>query len=482
MNSEDTGSCDLAARLRELLGDTAVLEGESVRARSAGIWGPPRTLAAQLLVRPRDTEGVAQVLALCNELNQPVVVHGGLTGVVDGAWAKSGDLILSLESLSGIESVDELAGTMQVRAGTTLQAVQEHAADHGLMFPLDLGARGTATIGGNAATNAGGNRVIRYGMMRGLVLGLEAVLADGTVLSSLSPMLKNNAGYDLKQLFIGSEGSLGVITRLVLQLVPSPASRQTALVAVADFASLSRLLASLRKELAGQLSAFEVMWPDFYAFINAGLDRAQPGRMPPLEPAECFYALIEALGSDVGRDAEHFENVLAAEATNGLILDAVIAKSGPQHEALWMIRDDVVQLLEMKPSFLFDVSLPLGETETYVAAVRRQLADAWPEHRLLVFGHLGDGNIHLGISAGPADGSARARIEEIVYAPLGALGGSVSAEHGIGLEKKPYLAWCRSAAEIQVMRALKRSLDPRGILNPGKIFDSDRGEIADEYE
>jgi len=474
MKNEGASSRGLAARLREMLGDTAVLEGESVRARSAGIWGPPRTLAAHLLVRPRDTEGVARVLAWCNELGQPVVVHGGLTGVVDGAWAEPGDLILSLESLSGVESVDGLAGTMQVRAGTTLQAVQDSAAEHGLMFPLDLGARGTATIGGNAATNAGGNRVIRYGMMRGLVLGLEAVLADGTVLSSLSPMLKNNAGYDLKQLFIGSEGSLGVITRLVLQLVPAPASRQTALVAVADFTSLCRLLASVRKDLGGQLSAFEVMWPDFYAFINTGLDRAQPGRAAPLAPADRFYALVEALGSDAEGDGERFENALAAAATNGLMLDAVIAKSGPEHEALWMIRDDVVQLLEMEPSLLFDISLPLSETEGYVAAVRRKLADEWPRHRLLVFGHLGDGNIHLGISAGPTDGSARARIEEIVYAPLGALGGSISAEHGIGLEKKPYLAWCRSEAEIQLMRTLKKSLDPRGILNPGKVFDSEK--------
>ncbi len=471
MKLGESGSTGLAARLRELLGDAAVLEDDAVRTRSAGIWGPPRTVAASLLARPRDTEGVAQVLALCDELGQSVVVHGGLTGVVDGAWAEAGDLVLSLESLSGIEAVDALAGTMLVRAGTTLQAVQDEAAKHALMFPLDLGARGTATIGGNAATNAGGNRVVRYGMMRALVVGLEAVLADGTVLSSLSPMLKNNAGYDLKQLFIGSEGTLGVITRLMLQLVPAADSRQTALVAVADFSAVCRLLSSVRGALGGQLSAFEVMWPDFYAFINSGLDSASPGRMAPLPPADRFYVLVEALGSDEKQDSERFENALAVVADNGLIMDAVIAKSGAEQDALWLIRDDVVQLLEMEPSFLFDVSLPLGETEAYVTNVRGALSDAWPEHRLLVFGHLGDGNIHLGISAGSADGSARARVEEIVYAPLGAVGGSVSAEHGIGLEKKPYLSWCRSEAEIRVMRALKRALDPHGILNPGKVFD-----------
>jgi FAD/FMN-containing dehydrogenase len=400
-----------------------------------------------------------------------VVVHGGLTGVVDGAWARAGDVVLSLEALAGIESVDRLAGTMRVRAGTTLQAVQDAAAEHGLMFPLDLGARGTATVGGNAATNAGGNRVIRYGMMRSLVLGLEAVLADGTVLGSLNQMLKNNAGYDLKQLFIGTEGTLGVVTRLVLRLVPLPATRDTALVAVRDFARVCRLLGRAGEALGGTLSAFEVLWPDYYAFVNAGLDAAQPGRAQPLPVADHYYVLVEALGSDPVRDGERFEAAMAEALEDGLIVDAVIAKTHAQQESLWAIRDDVVQLLELEPSFLFDVSLPLGETEAYVESVRRRLNDAWPDHQLYVFGHLGDGNIHFGISAGDAAGSARAAVEEIVYAPLGRIGGSVSAEHGIGLEKKRYLSWCRSEAEIEIMRALKKILDPRGILNPGKVFD-----------
>jgi len=471
MDNSGAASKDLASRLRNALGADAVLSGDAVRGRSAGVWGPPRSIEAGLLVRPRSTEDVARALAICHECAQPVVVHGGLTGVVDGAWAGSGDVVLSLEALTGIESIDPLGGTMVVRAGTTLQAVQEAAAEHDLMFPLDLGARGTATIGGNAATNAGGNRVIRYGMMRALVLGLEAVLADGTVLSSINHMLKNNAGYDLKQLFIGTEGTLGVVTRLVLRLVPQPATRETALVAVRDYTAVCRLLAHLGGTLGGTLSAYEVLWPEYYEFINAGLDAARPGRARPLEATDHYYALVEALGSDPARDAERFETVMGDALRDRLVVDAVIAKSHAEHEALWAIRDDVVQLLKLEPMFLFDVSLPMGETEAYVARVREGLTEAWPAHRLFVFGHLGDGNIHLGISAGDPDGSARAAVEEIVYAPLGRIGGSVSAEHGIGLEKKPYLAWCRSDAEIEVMRALKNTLDPSGILNPGKVFD-----------
>jgi len=458
---------DIETRLQTALGDAAVLTGEAVRARSAGIWGVARRLEAGILVRPSDTDGVSRALRICHAAGQPVVVHGGLTGVVDGARAGPDDVVLSLERLTGIEDCDSLGATLTVRAGTTLQQVQEAAEEHQLMFPLDLGARGSATIGGNAATNAGGNRVIRYGMMRSLVLGLEAVLADGTVLTSMNRMLKNNAGYDLKQLFIGTEGTLGVVTRLVLRLVPKPASQDTALVAVPDFGALCRLLGHAGAALGGTLSAFEVMWQDFYSFVISGQSRAAP----PLSVEYPYYVLIEALGADSALDADRFAGVMALAMEQGLIVDAVVAKSRAEQNRLWSIRDDVVQLLAIEPIFLFDVSLPLMSVESYIRDVRARLAEAWPDHRLFVFGHLGDGNIHLAISAGPVDGQARAAVEAIVYGPLGDVGGSVSAEHGIGLEKKPYLAWCRSDAEIALMRTLKKTLDPKGILNPGKVLD-----------
>ncbi len=440
------------------------MTGKRVHERSAGIWGPPRTIAAGALVRPADTEQVAQVLAICNELGQRVVVHGGLTGVVDGAWAEPADVVLSLERLTGVETVDPIGATLQVRAGTTLAAVQDAAAEHGLMFPLDIGARGTATIGGNVATNAGGNRVIRYGMIRSMVLGLEAVLADGTVLSSLSRMVKNNAGYDLKQLFIGTEGTLGIVTRVVLRLVPRPTSRTTALVGVGDFDRVGRLLGHVSAACGGMLSACEVMWHDYYTFVSAGRPR-------PLPAEHSYYVLFEALGDEPQRDPERFASILADAQATGLLEDAVVAKSGAEEEAIWAIRDDVVRLLELRPMFLFDVSLPIDAVEAYVARIRAALTEAWPDGRLFVFGHLGDGNIHLAVSAGPGSGDARTAVEHIVYGPLGAIGGSISAEHGIGLEKKPYLDWCRSDEEIAVMRAIKKALDPHGILNPGKVFD-----------
>ena len=448
-----------------MLGPGAVLTGEQVHERSAGLWGPARTIAADVLVRPVDTREVAAVLGTCNELKQSIIVHGGLTGVVDGAWAEPADVVVSLERMTAIERIDPVGATLTAQAGATLAAVQDAAAEHGLMFPLDIGARGTATIGGNVATNAGGNRVIRYGMTRAMVLGLEAVLADGTVLSSLNQMVKNNAGYDLKQLFIGTEGTLGVVTRVVVRLLPEPGSRETALLAVGDFARVARLLGYLNGAYGGTLSAYEVMWQDFYALMSGVTGAA------PLPPTHEYYVLIETLGSDPVRDGERFTAVLNDAGAQGLIDDAVIAKSGAEQDAIWAIRDDVVRLLEFDPMFLFDVSLPILAMEEYVAMTREALSEAWPDQRMFVFGHLGDGNIHLAVSAGPASGAAREAVEHIVYRPLGALGGSVSAEHGIGLEKKPYLAWCRSEAEIGVMKTLKKSLDANGILNPGRIFD-----------
>ena len=456
---------DLLTKLKSVLGPGGVLEGDEVSSRNAG-WSKREGCRAMAIVRPRTTEEVSAILRLCNEASQPVVPHAGLTGLVDGSLASEKEIALSVELMDEIEEVDEAGMTMTVQAGVVLQTIQTRAEESGLMFPLDFGGRASARIGGIVSTNAGGNRVIRYGMTRALVLGIEAVLADGTVVTTLNKMLKNNAGYDLKHLFIGSEGTLGVVTRVVLRLMPQPGSHNTALLAVSEFKHLPVLLRTLGSGLGGTLSAYEVMWNDFFRLVTT-----PPAKQSPALPQDHpYYVLVEALGGDQAADEGRFESVLMSASEQGLITDCVVAKSSAERERLWACRDDVEQLLRFRPLFTFDVSLPISEMETYVEEVRTTLREAWEEHHCFVFGHMGDGNLHVVISAGQKGAETRRRVEEIVYRPLGPRNGSVSAEHGIGLEKRGYLAWCRSEQEIGLMRTLKNALDPKNILNPGKVL------------
>ncbi len=374
-------------------------------------------------MRPATTEQVSRVLATCHAVGQPVVPMGGLTGLVRGCVAGPGEIGLSLERMHHIESVDPVNRTMTLEAGVPLETVQQEAEKHGLLYPVDFGARGSAHIGATVATNAGGNGVIRYGMTRESVLGLEAVLADGTVISSMNRMIKNNAAYDLKQLFIGTEGTLGIVTRLVLRLREAPRSTQTALVACAGFADVTRLLKHMDGALGGALSAFEVMWNEFYRLVTT----------PPAKGA------------------------------------APVSQDEAQRASLWALRDDVEQFFRLGMPVVFDISLPVTEMESYVAEILDRLEREWPAYRRFVFGHLGDGNLHV-IAAGPPSREARHGIERCVYEPLAARSGSVSAEHGIGLEKQPWLPLSRSEAELALMRRLKVALDPMGILNPGRVL------------
>lgn len=453
---------DLVSRLKALVGESAVLTGDD--AVPAGM-ARSRLGKPIAVVRPASTEQVSAVLRLCHELGQAVVPWGGCTGLVEGARA-DGAVALSLQRMNRIEEIDAEGATMTVESGCVLQTACEAAEAKGLFFPLDLGARGSATIGGNISTNAGGNRVLRYGMMRELVLGLEVVLADGTVMSSLNHLIKNNAGYDLKHAFIGSEGTLGVVTRAVLRLRPKPVSQNMALLAVDAFAHLPKLLRNLERGFGGTLSAFEVMWSDFYQLVTTPPAKGQA----PIPHGHAYYVLIEALGGDQEEDSARFERVLAAELENGDIADAVIAKSRDECARIWALRDDVLQVARNAPIFTFDISLTLGKIENYITEVRDGLKSRWPDMTLMVFGHLGDGNLHL--IPGVGDGSAQAHrdVEEIIYGALRRQGGSVSAEHGIGIEKRDYLAYSRSPNEIALMRTLKKAFDPKGILNPGKIF------------
>ena len=457
---------NLIEDLRAIVGADGVLDADEVAGRQAGIWRRDR-LVARALVRPSSTEDVAAVLRYCHAHRQPVVTHGGLTGLVHGADAAPDQLILSLERMRAIERVDPVQRVAVAQAGVTLQAVQEAAEAHGLSFPLDLGGRGSATIGGNASTNAGGNRVIRYGMTRDMVFGLEAVLADGTVVSSLNSLIKNNAGYDLKQLFIGTEGTLGVITRLVLRLREKPTTTNMAFAAFDGFDRIPAFLKHMDRRLGGTLSAFEVMWRSFYLLVTTPPARGKP----PVGQDHPYYALVESQGSDRELDTRRFNAAMETALDEGLIVDAAIAQSDADCHDFWSLRDDVGQIMVQGTPAIFDVSLPIAEMERYTRDLDTAMTAAIGAHRLYIFGHLGDGNLHLAVPTSAADHAAlRPKIEEAVYRGLAAFRGSVSAEHGIGLEKKPWLSISRTPEEIALMRTIKAALDPLGLLNPGKVF------------
>ena len=414
---------------------------------------------------PRTTQEVSAVLRICHADGLPVTPQGGMTGFAGGSVPTVRCLILSLERMRAIEEIDCAAATMTVQAGAPLQLVQTAADEADLFFPLDIGARGSCQIGGNAATNAGGVRVLRYGMMRELVLGIEAVLADGTIINSLNKMLKNNAAYDVKQLFIGSEGTLGIITRLTLRLFPKAHSCSTAICAVKTYTQLLELLARARRGWGATLSAFEAMWPEFYQLGTVALSRR-----PPLALGHPLYILLDTLGTDADSDQLRFERVIEQALAEGVIEDAVIAQSGAQTREFWAIRDSPGEYPRVFwPQLSFDVSLPTGDIGEFAMQCRAALQARWPTIRTVFFGHVADGNIHLSVQTDD-DPLPEIEMEQIVYGVVGQRQGSVSAEHGIGTQKIPYLHYSRSAEELALMRTLKSALDPKGILNPGKVI------------
>jgi FAD/FMN-containing dehydrogenase len=454
---------DTVSNLGDIVGTGRVLDSAATAGRQTSFWNP-HPMQARALVMPGSTDEVSRVLRACHGAGQAVITQGGLTNCVCAVEPTRDDIVLSTEKMTGIVEIDPVGGTAVVEAGAVLQTVQETLAAEGLYFPLDLGARGSCTIGGNIATNAGGINVLRYGMMRNLVLGLETVLADGTVISSLNRMLKNNAGYDTKQLFIGSEGSLGIVTRAVLRLFPQPASRQNAFVAFDSFGNVVRLLSFLQKELAGTLSAFEVMWGDYYHEVTG-----EGWHRPPLARDYPFYVVFQAEGSDPVADEARFERVLEDAFEQGMIVDAALPKSQSEVRDMWNIREDFEAILEMQPNYLFDVSLPIRDMAAYVDEVYARLDKRLPESRSFTLGHMADGNLHLFV-APCAEGDHQLAINECVYDPLRPYGGSVSAEHGIGMDKIRWLPHSRSAADIELMRTLKRTLDPKAILNPDRVL------------
>jgi len=461
----------LASRLEGRLDAAALLRGDAVSAGYAQDAGGSG-IRPSLVLRPKNTEEVSLILAAANEIGQPLVIQGGRTGLSGGARPRAGEVSLSLERLTAIGEIDRAAQTVIAGAGTPLQAVQQAASDVDLSFGVDIGARGTATIGGNIATNAGGIRVLRYGMTRAQVTGLEVVLADGTVLSSLKGLTKDNAGYDLNPLFIGSEGTLGVVTRACLKLHPKPRIERVAFLALPSLAAAQALLARLRSELAGLLSSFEVIFPAVYAGTVAHCRIA-----PPVAVGAGLYALVEIHGQAPDQDNARFETALAAALDEGLASDVVLSSSQREFAALWALRDGVSDYIFSLDNLCgFDIAVPLARMQDFIAGAASAVRFADPEASVFVFGHLGDGNLHYIVRSRQAHAMA-----EAVYGQIAAIGGSISAEHGIGTEKIKWLGFSRSEAEITTMRRLKATFDPKHILNPGRVFAEAPAEMQVEW-
>jgi FAD/FMN-containing dehydrogenase len=451
--------------LLAVLGADGVLSGHDLAGRQLADWSGAPVSPPRALLLPRTPQQVAAALRVCSRHGQAVSIQGGLTGLAGGANPQSGEVALSLSRLNAIEDFDPVGGTVVAQAGVTLEQLQAAVAERGWFFPLDLGARGSCQLGGNAATNAGGNRVLRYGMMRQSVLGLEVALADGTLLTMLDRAIKNNAGFDLKHLFIGSEGTLGVITRLSLKLEPARAASCTALCAVETFGASAELLRQARQMLPG-LTAYELMWDDFFKASTAAIQRPLP-----FEQRYPLYVLIETQGHEHAECVAAVEAFLSAALESGVVSDAIVAQSMDQAAQLWAYREGVGELLGLhKPSAAFDVSVAMPDMDRLVTQLRILLNERFPQQSHLFFGHLGDGNLHL-LSGPYREHVDLEEVERLVYSCVGAYGGSISAEHGVGLVKKGHLWHSRGPAEIGLMEQLKRLFDPMSILNAGRVID-----------
>ncbi|UPK03343.1 FAD-binding oxidoreductase [Bradyrhizobium sp. 170] len=456
------------SQLQRKLGAQAVLLGADVPARNGNDWSASLPQTPLAVVRPVDAAGVSDAVLACRKAGLCYVPQGGLTGLCRGASPEAGWVAISLERMVGIEEIDPASATMTVRAGTSLETIQKAADERGMFFPLDLGSRGSCAIGGNLSTNAGGNRVIRYGMTRELVLGLEVVLPDGTIMTSLNKLIKNNAGYDLKHLFIGSEGTLGIITRVVLKLFPKPRSTMAALCAVPDYAAVLALLNEARSGLGPLLSAFEVMWPDYWDVITT-----RAGVRSPVGTGHGLYVLVEAQGTDEATDAPRFEAWLADLLERGMLSDAAVSQSVAQTQGFWAVRDICSEFGQvLGPHIPYDIGLAVAGMDEFVRRCKAALASGIPGCDSVYYGHIGDGNLHLvswvpGLSV---DQQPKEEMDQIVYGLVREMGGSVSAEHGIGTLKKKWLGHARSEAEIALMRTLKAALDPDRLLNPGKVI------------
>ena len=460
---------DVIARLKDVVGAKGCSEDPREIAPRVEEWRGSYKGNTPLLLKPATTEDVSRILAICNETSTAIVPQGGNTGLVGGQIPFNGEILLCLTRMNRVRNTDRAGANMTVEAGLTLAGAQAAASDAEMYFPLSLASEGSATIGGNLSTNAGGVHVLRYGMARELLLGLEVVLADGHVLNMLRSLRKDNTGYNLKELFLGAEGTLGIITAATLKLFPKPEETVTAFAAVRSPAEAVALLAAMQRATGGLISAFELLPKIGMQLV---IDHI-PGTRNPLTTPSDWYVLIEATS---GAHFDLAEVVETGLSEAGLTSDASIASSEQQRADIWKLRESISEAQKKEGASLkHDIAVPVASIPDFIAKATAAVLTAVPGARPVTFGHLGDGNLHFNFNApkggdGPNFLARRADVARIVHDIVRDFGGSFSAEHGIGVMKRDELLRYKSAAEIDVMRALKRTLDPKNILNPGKMF------------
>lgn len=463
---------------RDMLGDTGVATSQDLLNKASVDWMRQYRGNASVVLRPSCTSEVSAILRYCNERHLPVVPQGGNTGLVGGAVPIWDEVVISMERMNRIISIDDRTGSVVAEAGCILQSVDDAIAPHWIM-PLDLGAKGSCQIGGNVSTNAGGLRYLRYGSLHGSVLGLQAVLASGEVIDSLSTLRKDNVGFDVKQLFIGSEGTLGIVTAVAIQAAPRPSAVNVAVFACESFDKVQALLACARQHLGEILSAAELV--DGHA-MRVTTDVL--GLSCPLGHNHPFYVLLETQGSNAEHDSAKLQGLLEAvtvpaktTTAGAVVLDGVVAQGERQARSLWRLREDVAVGISTRGHvFKYDFSLPMAHFYTLVEETRARLARWGPSHdvRVVGYGHLGDANVHLNVSTPDRDqpyhAQLGAELEPWVFEWVMSHGGSISAEHGLGQGKAKMLPRAKPPAVVSLMRSLKATMDPRGILNPGKVL------------
>ena len=461
---------NLVAKLRAALGDRHVLTEASATFEYLKDWRGRYKGTALCVVRPGSTDEVAQAVRLCSDANVAIVPQGGNTGLCGGATPRGSEVVFSLTRLSLVRSVDTDNNTITVEAGCTLQAVQQAAEEAGRLFPLSIASEGTATIGGCLSTNAGGVQVLRYGNTRELTLGIEAVLPDGRIWDGLRGLRKDNTGYDLKQLFIGAEGTLGLITAVVLKLFPLPHARATAWVAVESAADAVALLAGLRADLGDRVTAFELIGREALGLVMKHISRARP----PLQGNHDWQVLLEVFAFTADENLDEILQRSLAQTT--FVRDAALAQNETQRLEFWHLRESISEAQRIEGlSIKHDISVPVSRIAEFIALADEAVVGAFSSVRIVCFGHVGDGNLHYNLSRSSAGDNDQfiARSDEanrIVHDIVHLLGGSISAEHGLGQLKRDEIRRYKSCIEIELMQSIKRAIDPQGLMNPGKVI------------